>query len=178
MWLRLSITTAYWGDDEVPTALLYHYKRVTPLNVGVHLPWELSLSFTVQHGLVDRRRKRKKKNIYHSFARQFSLKETRWVVHHSSEEQIYSTDLSERQVNAIQKSYPFQNGRLEFHPTAKRMLSSIHLFRTIMASFRSTSPSSFVLNMAYIPTKIPISVNAGYLPALRREFFFFKQLLS
>lgn len=61
MWLRLNTTTNIWLSDEVPTARLYHYKHVSvnpPLN-EVHLSWEWSSSFTVQHGLLDRRRKKK-----------------------------------------------------------------------------------------------------------------------
>lgn len=118
------------------------------------------------------RGKKKKKHLSFLCQAEFNLKETGWIVHHSSKEQIYTTDLSERQVNAVQKSYPFQNGRLEFNPTIKCMLSSIHLFRLVMASFKSSLPWSFVLNMAYIPTKIPISVNAGYLPAPQKDLFF------
>lgn len=94
-------------------------------------------------------------------------------MYHSSEEQIHTTDLSERQVNAIHKSYPFQNGSLEFRPARNCLLSSIHLFRVPMASFKSTFPWSFVLNMAFILTKIPFFVNAGYLPAPQMDFFFF-----
>ena len=119
------------------------------------------------------RQKEKEKNIYHSCARQSStwkkLDET-YIIHLRNKSTL---QICLRQVNGIQKSYPFQNGRLEFSPTRKRTLSSIHLFRIVMASFKSTLPWSLVLNMAYIPTKIPIFVNAGYLPAPQSDFFFF-----